>query len=66
MYLQNQSLHLGALSSFQGRQNLGDYFRERKDRLFHVGRLDKDSEGLILLTNDVDLAHRATHPSYGL
>ena len=34
--------------------------------LFHVGRLDRESEGLILLTNDGDLAHRATHPSYGL
>ena len=42
------------------------YFADRKDRLYHVGRLDKDSEGLILLTNDGDLAHRATHPSYGL
>jgi len=36
------------------------------DILYHVGRLDKDSEGLILLTNDGELAHRATHPSYGL
>ena len=35
-------------------------------RLFHVGRLDKDSEGLILLTNDGDLTFRATHPSFGL
>jgi 23S rRNA pseudouridine2605 synthase len=34
--------------------------------LFHVGRLDKDSEGLILLTNDGDLTFRATHPSFGL
>ena len=57
---------LSTMSDPEGRQNLGDYFRERKDRLFHVGRLDKDSEGLILLTNDGDLAHRATHPSYGL
>jgi 23S rRNA pseudouridine2605 synthase len=50
----------------EGRANLGDYFKDRKDRLYHVGRLDKDSEGIILLTNDGDLAHRATHPSYGL
>ena len=57
---------ISTMSDPEGRQNLGDYFRERKDRLFHVGRLDKDSEGLILLTNDGDLAHRATHPSYGL
>lgn len=34
------------------------------DRLFPVGRLDADSEGLILLTNDGDLAYRLTHPSF--
>jgi pseudouridine synthase len=35
-------------------------------RLFPVGRLDYDSEGLILLTNDGDLANRVTHPRYGI
>ena len=39
---------------------------DRPERLFHVGRLDMDSEGLLLLTNDGDLAHRLTHPSYGV
>ena len=57
---------LSTMSDPDGRPCLGDYFKERNERLFHVGRLDKESEGLILLTNDGDLAHRATHPSYGM
>ena len=57
---------ISTMSDPEGRANLGDYFKDRKDRLYHVGRLDKDSEGIILLTNDGDLAHRATHPSFGL
>ncbi len=47
-----------------GRPSLGDYVKGRRERLFHVGRLDADTEGLILLTNDGELAHRLTHPSY--
>jgi 23S rRNA pseudouridine2605 synthase len=50
----------------EGRPSLSDFINLRTERLFHVGRLDKDSEGLILLTNDGDLTFRATHPSYGL
>jgi 23S rRNA pseudouridine2605 synthase len=50
----------------EGRPSLADFIDLRTERLFHVGRLDKDSEGLILLTNDGDLTFRATHPSYGL
>lgn len=50
----------------QGRPCIGDYLRDRPERLFHVGRLDADTEGLLLLTNDGDLAHRLMHPSYNV
>ncbi len=50
----------------EGRPSLSDYVRTRHERLFHVGRLDADTEGLILLTNDGELAHRLSHPSYGV
>ena len=59
----------GVLSTMydpDGRPSLSDFIDLRRERLFHVGRLDKDSEGLILLTNDGDLTFRATHPSFGL
>jgi 23S rRNA pseudouridine2605 synthase len=48
----------------QGRPDLSQYVADRSERLFHVGRLDAETEGLILLTNDGELAHRLTHPSY--
>jgi 23S rRNA pseudouridine2605 synthase len=59
----------GVLSTMydpEGRPSLSDFIDLRRERLFHVGRLDKDSEGLILLTNDGDMTFRATHPSFGL
>ncbi|MEU3560437.1 pseudouridine synthase [Kitasatospora sp. NPDC006786] len=49
-----------------GRQCLGDYVTNRETRLFHVGRLDTETEGIILLTNHGELAHRLTHPRYGV
>ncbi|GAA5034240.1 hypothetical protein GCM10023258_34840 [Terrabacter aeriphilus] len=49
-----------------GRVSLEDYVGNREQRLFHVGRLDADTEGLLLLTNDGDLAHRLQHPAYGV
>jgi 23S rRNA pseudouridine2605 synthase len=57
----------GVVSSMEdpeGRQCLGDYVQNRETRLFHVGRLDTETEGLILLTNHGELAHRLTHPKY--
>ncbi|MGA8979028.1 MAG: pseudouridine synthase [Pedococcus sp.] len=49
-----------------GRISIGDYVGDRNERLFHVGRLDADTEGLLLLTNDGELAHRLQHPQYGV
>ena len=50
----------------RGRPTVADYLGDVDTRVFHVGRLDADSEGLLLFTNDGDLAHRLTHPSYGV
>ena len=57
---------VSTMSDPEGRPSLADYVADRNARLFHVGRLDADTEGLILLTNDGDLAHRLAHPSYGV
>lgn len=48
----------------EGRPCIGDLVASRTERLFHVGRLDVETEGLILLTNDGDFSHRLQHPSY--
>ncbi len=50
----------------QGRQRAIDLVPDTFGRLFLVGRLDQDSEGLILLTNDGTLSERLTHPKYGV
>jgi 23S rRNA pseudouridine2605 synthase len=49
-----------------GRKTIFDLVPEKAGRLFHVGRLDRDSEGLIILTNDGDFAEALTHPSHQL
>ncbi|HLL69296.1 MAG TPA: pseudouridine synthase [Micromonosporaceae bacterium] len=50
----------------KGRSAVADYIGNIPQRVYHVGRLDADSEGLLLLTNDGGLAHRLTHPSFGV
>ena len=55
---------LTAMSDDRGRKTITDFLGDRAERLFHVGRLDYDTEGLMLLTNDGELAHRLAHPSY--
>jgi len=55
---------LSTMADDRGRPCVGDLVADRGNRLFHVGRLDADTEGLLLLTNDGDLGHRLMHPSY--
>ena len=50
----------------QGRATIKDFFPQTSSRLFPVGRLDYDAEGLILLTNDGDLAHQLMHPRHNV
>jgi len=55
---------VSAMTDPEGRPNVGDLVAGRNERLFHVGRLDAETEGLLLLTNDGELSQRLTHPSY--
>ncbi|WP_345681071.1 pseudouridine synthase, partial [Yinghuangia aomiensis] len=48
----------------EGRPTLSEYITDHEQRLFHVGRLDTETEGLILLTNHGELSNRLTHPRY--
>jgi 23S rRNA pseudouridine2605 synthase len=55
---------LTAMSDDRGRPTIGDMIGDLAPGLVHVGRLDQDTEGLLLVTNDGELAHRLAHPSY--
>ena len=57
---------LTTMSDDRGRPTIADFLGDQAQRLYHVGRLDYDTEGLMLLMNDGELAHRLTHPSYGV
>ena len=56
--------YLSSRTDPRQRQTVFDLLPRDMPRLFHVGRLDQDSEGLLLLTNDGDLAMRLAHPRY--
>lgn len=53
-----------SMADEHGRPDLAELLAGREDRLFHVGRLDTDTSGLLILTNDGDLAHKLAHPSF--
>ena len=55
---------VSTMSDPEGRRTISDLVADRPERLFHVGRLDTDTSGLLLLTNDGEFAHRMAHPSY--
>jgi 23S rRNA pseudouridine2605 synthase len=55
---------LTAMSDDRARPTIGDMVGDLAPGLVHVGRLDQDTEGLLLVTNDGELAHRLAHPSY--
>jgi 23S rRNA pseudouridine2605 synthase len=57
---------VSTMSDPHGRPSLAGLLGNRPERLFHVGRLDTDTEGLLLVTNDGEFAHRLAHPSYGI
>ncbi len=55
---------VSTMSDPEGRRTISDLVADRPERLFHVGRLDTDTSGLLLLTNDGDFANKMAHPSY--
>jgi 23S rRNA pseudouridine2605 synthase len=58
--------YVSAMSDPDGRPTVAELIPGSSTRVYHVGRLDADTEGLLLLTNDGELANRLMHPSYGV
>src|SRR5918995_4608012 len=59
----------GVVSSMKddrGRRDLRDFTKDFEERLYNVGRLDAETSGLLVLTNDGELAHVLAHPSFGV
>ncbi len=57
---------VSTMSDPEGRPCVGDYLQDYPERLYHVGRLDIDTSGILLLTNEGELANRLAHPRYGV
>ena len=57
---------VSTMSDERGRPCVGDLVAEQPERVFHVGRLDVDTSGLLVLTNDGELANRLAHPRHGV
>lgn len=57
---------VSSLSDERGRPDLTDYTSQFEERLFNVGRLDSETSGLLVLTNDGEMAHILAHPSFGV
>jgi 23S rRNA pseudouridine2605 synthase len=57
---------VSSMADERGRPDLRTLVADRSERLFHIGRLDTDTDGLLILTNHGDFAHRLAHPSYEL
>lgn len=57
---------VSTMSDPDGRPSLEKYVKDYDERLFHVGRLDADTTGVLLMTNDGDLANKLAHPTHGV